>query len=196
MYPLLFENITRTLDKPVTDAELQGFADLFFEKDLDKKALLAEEGKVCKYLYFILEGSCYSSFTNDKGESNAMQFAIEGYWITDMFSFFTEKPAIYNIELLENSRVLYFNRCHFEEATDKFPFVDRFFRILTQNAYVAQQYRIAKTNSADAEHRYLEFADKYPHFLQRVPQYLIASYLGITPQSLSRIRQKLATNHR
>ena len=195
MYPSLIENITRTLGKAVPEKDLQGFSDMFFEKELDKKALLAEEGKVCKYLYFILEGSCYSSYTNDKGESSAMQFAVEGYWITDMFSFFTGQPAIYNIEMLESSTVLYFNHCHFEEATNRFPFVDRFFRILTQNAYIAQQYRIAKTNSTDAEHRYLEFAERYPHFLQRVPQYLIASYLGITPQSLSRIRQRLASRH-
>jgi CRP-like cAMP-binding protein len=87
--------------------------------------------------------------------------------------------------------VLVLRKENFQKACDTFPQFDRFFRLLIQNAYISLQYRIAKTNSEGAEDRYTEFSQMYPAFLQRIPQYLIASYLGIKPQSLSRIRKEL-----
>lgn len=188
----LFQNICRTVGYDVPEAELEGFRELFFEKSLDKKTLLAEEGRRCKYTWFLESGSAYSYYVNEAGDKTAIQFAIEGYWITDMYSFFSGKEALFSIETLEPVQALYFNHAHFEESCRRFSFTERFFRILTQNAHAAQLYRIAKTNSETAEHRYLEFAQRYPHFIHRIPQYLIASYLGIAPQSLSRIRQRLA----
>jgi CRP-like cAMP-binding protein len=87
--------------------------------------------------------------------------------------------------------MLVINRDNFQKACDEIPVFDRFFRLLIENAFVALQYRLAKTNSADAETRYKEFAQLYPAFIQRIPQYLIASFLGIKPQSLSRIRKEM-----
>jgi CRP-like cAMP-binding protein len=192
MYALLKENICRTLGQSVPEEALNAFCNLFFYKSVDKKTALVEENIVCKYLYFIIKGACYSGYTNDDGDRFAVQFAIEDYWITDHYSFFTGKRSIYRIETLEPCELLYFNRMHFDKACDQFSFADRYFRILMQNAYINMQYRLATTNSKEAEQRYLEFKDRFPRFVQRIPQYLIASYLGITPQSLSRIRQKLA----
>src|SRR5699024_10266788 len=120
------------------------------------------------------------------------QFALEGYWITDHYSFFARKKSVYTVEMLEAGELLVLNVEKFDELCKTSHLYEHFFRLLIQNAFISLQYRLALTNSEDAEHRYLAFADKYPHFIQRIPQYLIASYLGIQPQSLSRIRQSLA----
>lgn len=187
----LKSNIEKTINQKLSDDEFDQFSKLLFEKTVDKKTLLLEEGNSCNYVYFIEQGSCYSYITDQKGDKHAIQFALEGYWISDLYSFYSGRKAIYSIESLESIKVLMLNKNNFEKACCTIPLIDRFFRILIQNAYVALQYRLAKTNSEDAEHRYAEFAKMYPGFVQRIPQYLIASYLGIKPQSLSRIRKEI-----
>lgn len=183
-------NIEKTIKQPITDSEFEDFSKLTFEKSFNKKTLLIEEGSICNYLYFIEQGSCYSYITDNKDEKHAIQFALEGYWISDLYSFYSERKAIYTIETLEPVKALMLNKDSLEKACCAIPVIDRFFRILIQNAYVALQYRLAKTNSENAEHRYTEFSKLYPDFTQHIPQYLIASYLGIKPQSLSRIRKE------
>ncbi len=189
----LKSNIERTIKESITDKDLKAFRDLMFEKSFDKKYNLVEEGDKANYVYFIEEGSAYSYITDDKGDKHAIQFALEGYWITDLYSFYSNRDAIYTIETLEPVKVLMLNKESFEKACCNIPMIDRFFRILIQNAYVSLQYRLAKTNSEDAERRYAEFSKLYPDFTQRIPQYLIASYLGIKPQSLSRIRKEMVS---
>lgn len=192
MNPVLRLNIERTLGKPISDKEFEQFTNLMFEKSFDKKANLVEEGEYCNYNYFIVEGACCSYITDEKGEKHVIRFAFEGHWISDLYSFFSDRKAIYTIEALEPIKALVLNKKNFEIACDNIPIFDRFFRILLQNAYVATQYRLAKSNSEDAEARYLEFSKLNPGLVQRIPQYLIASYLGIKPQSLSRIRKESA----
>src|SRR5690606_40523165 len=120
---------------------------------------------------------------------NAIQFATEGYWITDASSYFGGEPAVSTIETLEPTTALLLSRTNLELLCERHPLFDRFFRILLQNTLAFQHRRIAKTISEDAEHRYAEFSKSHPHFIQRIPQYLIASFLGIKPPSLSRIRK-------
>jgi CRP-like cAMP-binding protein len=187
----LKQNIENTIGQALSDEIFDSFSPFLFEKAFDKKHLLAEEGKICKYLYFIGEGSCYSYIVNEKGDKHAIQFALEGYWISDLYSFFSGKPAVYTIETLEPTTALLLNRDNFNELCSTHPLFDHFFRILIQNAYVSMQYRLAKTNSEEAPHRYREFSKLHPDFIERIPQYLIASYLGIKPQSLSRIRSEM-----
>ncbi|HET8838802.1 MAG TPA: Crp/Fnr family transcriptional regulator [Flavobacteriaceae bacterium] len=184
--------LEKTLGKPLPEAACSRFEELAFEKSFDKKQCFVEPGKACSYQYFILEGSCYSYYINEKGDKNAIQFAIENYWITDAASYFLNKPAVSTIETLEPTRVLMLSKKNFELLCESHPIWDRYFRILLQTALAHLHYRIAKTTSEDAQHRYLEFSKIYPHFIQRIPQYLIASYLGIKPQSLSRIRNEIA----
>lgn len=191
MTTTLRANIERTIQQSISDADYDVFRNMMFEKHLDKKVLLLEEGSNCNYIYFIEQGSAYSFITDTKGDKHAIQFALEGYWISDLYSFYSGRQAIYTIETIEPINVLMLNKERFEKACCSIPMIDRFFRILIQNAYVALQYRLAKTNSEDAEHRYAEFSKSYPDFTRRIPQYLIASYLGIKPQSLSRIRKEL-----
>lgn len=189
---LLRNNIERTIDQSLTDKEFELFTQFFFAKSFDKKIILAEEGKTCKYVYFILKGSAYSYYINENGEKTVIQFAIENYWITDQYSFFSQKPGIYFIETLEPIDVLVMTRENYDKLCCSSQLFEKFFRVLLQNALIALQYRLAKTNSEEAESRYQEFSTLHPHFVQRIPQYLIASYLGIKPQSLSRIRKKIS----
>lgn len=192
MEELLRSNIEKTLGEKVPDEMLAKFIAVSFERSFFKKQFLAEAGKTCKYQYFILEGSCYSYYINEKGDKNAIQFALEDYWITDAPSYFTDKPAVFNIETLEPVRAVLLHRENFDMLCMTYPLFDRFFRILLQNTLASLHYRIAQITSEDAKHRYREFSQQYPHFTQRIPQYLIASYLGIAPPSLSRIRKEIA----
>jgi CRP-like cAMP-binding protein len=192
MIELLKTHIERLLNASMPEGNCTSFSNLLYEKTFEKKDVLVEEGEQCNLIYFLTEGSCYSYYMDEKGDEHAIQFALEGYWISDLYSFFSGKKAIYNIQALEPTKVLVLNKASFQKACDTMPAFDRYFRLLIQNAFVALQYRLAKTNSEDAEHRYNEFAQLHPQFVQRIPQYLIASYLGIKPQSLSRIRKELA----
>jgi len=192
MGELIRNTIEKTLGEKIPDPMFARFMELAFEKSFEKKQFLAEAGKACKYQYFVLQGSCYSYYINEKGDKNAIQLAIENYWITDASSYFTNKPAVFNIETLEPMRALLLNRENFDMLCKSYPLFDRFFRILLQNSLASLHYRIAKTTSEDARYRYVEFSRRNPHFIQRIPQYLIASYLGIAPQSLSRIRKEIA----
>ncbi len=192
MIDALKSNIERTIGKPLTETEVMGFRALMAERTLDKKTILAVEGNVCTDVYFVLKGSAYSYITDPKGNKHALQFALENYWISDLYSFFSGRKAIYSIETLEPCKLLVLNKENFELACKTIPVCNTFFRVLIQNAYVALQYRMAKANSVEAELRYEEFSKQYPQYIQRIPQYLIASYLGIKPQSLSRIRKGIS----
>ncbi len=192
MVEIVRTNIEKTLGENIPTEMFEYFLKLTFEKSFDKKEFLTEPGGTCKYQYFILEGACYSFYINEKGDVNAIQFAIENYWITDAASYFKLQPSVFNIQTLEPTRALLLNRENFDLLCHTYPLFDRYFRILLQNTLGTLHYRIAKTTSEDAEHRYREFSRLYPHFIQRIPQYLIASYLGIAPQSLSRIRKEMA----
>jgi len=121
-----------------------------------------------------------------------VQFAIEDWWINDMYSFLTQQPARYTIDALEETEVIYIEQKKWETLFERVPKFERFFRMLLQNAFIVNQERIIAAMSSTAEERYLHFLQRYPQFEQRIPQHQIASFLGITPESLSRIRKQLA----
>jgi CRP-like cAMP-binding protein len=187
---LLRKNIENKIQKTFTDEEFETVLSFFTLKKLKKKDFLVQEGKMCTQFCFVESGVLHSYLTDDNGEMHSVQFGFEGYWISDLYSFLAQQPAIYSIEALEDSEILVLNQSNFEKLLDKSTKFERFLRILLQNAYVNAQQRIAKTFSADAEARYFELIEKHPDLSQRVPQYLVASFLGIKPQSLSRIRAK------
>jgi CRP-like cAMP-binding protein len=184
-------NIESKINMKLSDEEFQQFnAALKFVK-IDKKQLLISEGKVCNYLYFVETGILHSYVVDAQGDMHTVQFGFEGHWISDLYSFLSGKPALFNVEALENTTAWAIQNTDFEKMCCQIHKFEHFFRKLLQNAYVQAQHRIAKVFSEDAEHRYLALIEKYPDLAQRVPQYLIASYLGIKPQSLSRIRQNI-----
>lgn len=186
MHELILKNISRFIT--LTPEETDYFTSLIRIKNLKRKQLLLQEGEICRYQYFVNSG-CLRTFTIDeKGLEHVIQFAIEDWWTGDMYSFLTQKPARYNIEAIENSEIVCLEKNSIDELFNKVPKFDRFFRHLLQNAFIAQQERINANLSQTADERYCSFVEKYPKIEQRVPLKQVASYLGITPESLSRIR--------
>ena len=185
------ENIETKINQKLTEEEAQLLENWFIPFQAKKGEQIVFENKTSRALYFVETGLTHTFVLDKKGVSNTVQFGFEGYWVGDMFSFFSGKPAIFNMEAIETSTLSVMKYCDFEKACNQIPKFGRFFRILVQNAYLGSLQRIAKSFSDDAEQRYLELLKQQPSLEQRVPQYLVASYLGIKPQSLSRIRHKL-----
>ena len=158
---------------------------------IKKKDTLIQEGQYCHQLFFVDKGLLYASQITDHSEKQVIQIAYEDFWISDLYSFFSGQPAIYSITALEDSQLVCLTKNKFEQACLDIPIMERFFRILFQNAYVSNQQRLLQNITEDASTRYQLLQEKHPEIPQRVPQYLLASFLGIKPQSLSRIRKNL-----
>ena len=186
---LLLQSLEKKV--PLTTDAFEQFLSLLKTKALRKKEHLLTEPDICKHIAFVEQGILRTYLIDKGGEATTVQFALEGYWIGDLYSFLSAKPTTYNIEALERSEVLLLDKDGFQTACDMISGFERFFRILIQNAYIAAQERIATTYSQPAEERYNELIKKHPDMIQRIPQHYIASYLGIKPQSLSRIRKQL-----
>lgn len=166
------------------------FLSLIQEKTIRKKELLLQQGEVCKTENYLLSG-CMRTFTlNERGEEQTVQFGIEDWWVGDLYSFLTQTPATYSIEALEDTVVAQITKENLDRLYQQVPKFDRFFRLILQNAFIAQQDRIHRSLSWSAEERYEDFSSKYPQLEQRVAQKHIASYLGITPVFLSMLRRK------
>jgi CRP-like cAMP-binding protein len=190
MFSLLFNHIKKRVD--LTDDELKICSKFFFHKRIKKNQFFLQEGEICRNIAFVIKG-CMRVYTIDnKGTEHIIQFAISDWWISDLHSYLTEKPATYNIDALQTSEVLLLSKPSREEMLITVPKMERFFRLLQESNYVATHKRITDSLSITAEERYLKFIRTYPAFLEIIPQKQIASYLGITPQSLSRIRKEIS----
>ena len=139
----------------------------------------------------MLSGCLRTFYVDNEGQEHIVRFAVENWWTADLGSFITQTPADYNVQCLEKTEVIQFSYNDIEELYIKIPKLERFFRIIIQNAYVASDKRIIQSFSMTAKERYLKFREQYPQIEQRVPQYMIASYLGITKEFLSKIRSQL-----
>lgn len=189
MFSLLRAHIEKRVH--LTDEEFNICKKYFVSKKLKKHQFLLNEGDVCRHVGFVNSGCLREYEIDRKGTEHILQFAIEDWWVSDFNSFLSGLPAKYNIDALQDSEVLLLERSAREELLDNCPKMERFFRLLIEANYVAKQKRIADSLSASAEERYLKFIKTYPKIFEQVPQNQIASYLGITPQSLSRIRKEL-----
>ncbi len=187
---LLRSNVSRRVQ--LTDDEFERCFSFFVPKKVRKKQFILQEGEICKHIIFVTSG-CLRGYTIDRnGEEHVIQFAIEDWWISDLQSFLSDRPGTYNIDALEDSEILLLERDAREQLLEAVPKLERFFRLLQEAHYVATHHRIEASLSASAEERYLDFVKTYPTLFQRIPQNQVASYLGITPQSLSRIRRELS----
>ena len=190
-----FENIKRNIARHIqlTDQEFAHFTTFLSARKLRKRQYLTQQGDVCRYTYFVNQG-CLRMFEIDgSGKEHNIQFAVEDWWTGDLDSFLTETPSQLNVECLEHCEMLLIEKKDLEQVYHDIPQFERFFRLIIQNAYVASQRRLLSVMSKNALDRYLEFSEKYPQILQRVPNHHIASYLGITPESLSRLRKEYAS---
>ena len=189
MFNLLREHIDKRVH--LTDEEFEIISKFFISKKLRKKQFLLNEGEVCMHIGFVNSG-CLREYTIDnKGNEHIIQFAIEDWWVSDLNSFLSGLPSKYNIDALEDSEVLLLEKNVRDKLLDACPKMERFFRLLLEANHIASQRRVNDALSTSAEDRYLKFIQTYPKLFETVPQNQIASYLGITPQSLSRIRKEL-----
>lgn len=175
------------------DIDEEEFAEIlsyFTVLEVGKKENLLTEGGMCKSCFFVLSGCLRMFFINEKGVEQTTQFAIENWWITDNMAYEHEQPSAFYIQAVENSQVMILHRYSQEELLQQFPKMERYFRFIYQRAYAASQRRIKFLYEFTREELYHHFNDHYPAFVQRLPQYLIASYLGFTPEYLSEIRSK------
>lgn len=184
----LFRSIVSKV--PVTEDEFESFAHNFKYETIAKKKKLVTEGHYTDKTFFIQKGLLCSYKTLDNGEIQVVRFAKENFWIGDLNSFITGAKALFTIEALEPSELWSINREGWEFAMKSSPAFETYFRILIQTAYANLLVELSDIYSQDAKARYNRLREQYPDLLQRVPQYLIASYLGILPSSLSRIRNQ------
>ncbi len=156
-----------------------------------KGQYIVQQGDVCKYSSFLISGCTKTFFVDNNGQEHVIMFAIKDWWTSDIGSFITQTPADYNVQCLEVTEVIQFLHYNQEELFQEIPKLERLFRQMLEKALVSSQKRIVRNFSLTAKEQYLYFKKQYPTIEQRVPQYLIASYLGITKEFLSKIKSQL-----
>lgn len=156
-----------------------------------KDQYVVQQGDICKTVCFIISGCLKTFHVNEEGQEHIIMFSIQDWWISDLGSFISQTPADYNIQCLESTQLIQFTSDTLEELYIEIPKLERLFRKITERAYVAAQKRIIRNFSLSAKERYLIFKSTYPKIEQRVPQYMIASYLGITKEFLSKIKSQI-----
>ncbi|MBI2418003.1 MAG: Crp/Fnr family transcriptional regulator [Ignavibacteriales bacterium] len=190
MYNLLLQSIEKKV--PITQAAKIEVQNAFTLKKLRKRDYLLRDGDICNEMYFVKNGCMILYTLDDGGNEHVTQFAVEGWWVGDMYSYLSGLPSNMFLEALEPAEVLCIKREDREMLLTTVPILERYFRILLENNFVAIHRRVANLISKGAEDKYLDFVKLYPQFALRVPQKYIASYLGITPETLSRIRVQSA----
>ncbi|MGA9365569.1 MAG: Crp/Fnr family transcriptional regulator [Bacteroidota bacterium] len=189
-FDVLRAHISKKID--LTEEEFARCTTFFVPKKLRKKQFLLREEEVCRHQAFVTKG-CLRSYTIDtKGKEHVLVFAVEGWWISDMHSYLTGEPATYNIDTLEDSEVLLLNKAADEKLCLDIPKFERYFRLLYRSSLVSWLRRTDASLSLSAEEKYLWMLQTYPNIPQRLPDHQIASYLGVTPESLSRLRKHLS----
>ena len=190
MFELLYKKINSIIS--ITEEEFNACKELFAPKKFRKRQYFLQEGDVCKYQAFVEKGMLRSYTTDEKGNEHILQFASEGWWIADLSSYLTGDPSRFNIEALEDVELLLLSKPSWETLLQTVPKFERYFRILIQNHLIATQKRLMQSLVESAEEKYLRFIETYPDCLQRLPQHMIASYLGISRETLSRTRKQMA----
>jgi len=189
MYPALRRHIETII--PLTDSEFEEFVSILSVEKFRKDEFIIRQGDVVTKEYYVLEGCIQAYHSAESGARSVLQFAIEDWWISDFTAFYNETTASLNVKCIEDSVVLGLQKEHLEEFYKRVPKFERFFRIKVTRAFLSLKNRVLSGIDKSGKERYLDFCNTYPNIEKRVPNYQIASYLGIQPQSLSRIRKAL-----
>ena len=190
MHDSLIQYINLRASQPLTKQEVEKIKAVFQPKKLRKKQYFLEEGNVCKYGGFIVKGAMRQYSVDDKGVEHIVQLYIENYWASDRESAIMLTPSKYYIEAWEDTELLIITRAEMLDLIQNIPSIAQMTRLMDERSFIASQRRLNSTISNTAEKRYKEFADNHPQFIQRFPQHFIASFLGITKETLSRIRNQ------
>ncbi len=188
MSPIFRQHLQKFIN--ISDEDFLEIIQYFQIKLVAKKENLLEEGQVCRFHYFVLKGMLRKFFITEKGVEQTTEFAIETWWLTDNTAYEHQVPSQHYIQAVEKAEILYISWENQETLVAAFPVMERYFRFVYQRAYAAMQVRVQYIFSLSKEEFYFQLEHKHPEFVQRVPQYLIASFLGFTPEYLSEIRKK------
>lgn len=176
---------------PLTEPERVLIGDRFVARLVKRKEKILAAGEVCKAYTFVGQG-CFRMYgVDDKGFEHNIQFAAENDWIADISSFYTEKTSQLNIEALEASEILQIQQQDLYSLFESIPKLNRIFKVMIEHKYIELQNRVLQNFSSTAEQRYLDFLEQYSHLSNRLPNTQIASYLGITPEFLSKVRKNI-----
>lgn len=188
MSAILKNHIERILGAAIADFE--DFEPYFETLDVRKKQNLLTEGKICRANYFVNKGCLRMFFVNENGSEQTVQFALEQWWLADYTSFSRQIPSDFFIQAVEHSEIRSLSYDAQEELLRAHPIMERYFRLIHQRAHAAAQFRIRGLYGHSREALYHQFINAYPEFVQRIPQYLLASFLGMTPEYLSELRRR------
>ena len=177
---------------PLTKAEKELVKEKFHHRLYRKRQYVLQEGDVCRYFNFVVRGCLRMYKIDDQGNTHILQFAPENYWINDLGSFHSLKASELNIDALEDAVVLQITRDDLVSLYKQAPKFDRIFRVLIENSFVRLQQRLLQNISSTAEERYKSFLEVYQHLTNRLSQVQMAAFLGVTPEFLSRLRNRLS----
>ncbi|HVZ25787.1 MAG TPA: Crp/Fnr family transcriptional regulator [Sediminibacterium sp.] len=188
MSVILQQHISRFIR--IDPADFGSILSYFTPINVPKKYNLLQEGQICQHHYFVLNGCLRLFYITEKGTEQTIDFAMENWWMADYQSYATRQSAGFFIQSVLPSHLLALGYSAQEELLEKFPGMEKYFRLIHQRAHAAAQYRMRIMQELSGEELYRRFEEAYPAFVQRVPQYLLASFLGFTPEYLSEIRSR------
>lgn len=187
---VLFDYINQYTSTPISEDDFEVFLSHFIQKRIRKKQYLLEEGEICKHMAFVAKGAMRKYCMDEKGVEHIVDLYIENWWAGDRESFVMSTPSIYNIDAWEDCEVFLISRENTLKLCRECPAFNELLLKLDERNNIATQKRITSSISFTAEKRYADFVDCHPYFVQRFPQHIIASYLGVTKDTLSRVRKK------
>jgi CRP-like cAMP-binding protein len=190
MYDALIKHFNSYTTTPLTGDEIDLIQSFFTAKKFRKRQYFLQEGEMCKYTSFIVKGAMRQYRVDDKGEEHIIKLYIENWWATDRESLMNQTPSIYFIDAWEDTESLLVTKADMIHLVNRIPALSESIRNLDVNFAIATQRRLNAAISLSAEERYHDLEKTYPEFIQRFPQHIIASYLGINRETLSRIRAR------
>lgn len=191
MYDRYFEIFNKSV--PLTEEDQELIKNYLTVKKLRKRQYLLQEGDVCKVVAFVEKGALRLYRVNEDGTEHIVQFALDGWFITDLYSFLTNEPSTYNIDAIEDSELVLISRPASDELRKLSAKYQEFIFQATSEAYIQLERRITSTISLGLEERYKDLIANFPTITQRVPQHMIASYMGLTAETISRVRKRIST---
>ena len=190
---MVYQSIAKHINTHInpTENDMRKINAILNEVSVSKGQFLLKPGTAVKNEYFVVKGCLKAYYIDDRGNRHIIQFAVENWWIGDFEAFYNQAPAKLYIEAIEDAQLLSINYDSLQDLYKEAPIFERYFRILITKAFISQSKRILSTQEKNTQQRYLEFCHSYPLIEDRVPNYDIANYLGVTPENLSRVRRQL-----
>lgn len=186
---LILKNVAKHIQLNPDEQEV--FLSYLLPVKIKKKQFYLHRGEICRNSTFVVSGCLRGYIIDDNGLEHILSFAPSDWWITDMYSLISQQPGYLNIDALEDTEVLQLSKKNQEKLYVKIPQFERYFRIIIEKSLVAFHQRTLDSLSLPAQERYLKFCRQYPSLVNKIPQKYIASYIGVTPEFLSKMRSEL-----